>query len=47
MLDSTFLLSGGAVNVVTDLTACANICACDNSDTGDNGSAESKTLEEE
>ena len=47
MLDNTVPLSREAVNIVTYLTALANIRVYNNDNTDDNGSAESKTLEEE
>ena len=34
------------MNIVAHPTAYTNICACDNSDIDDNGSAESKILED-
>ena len=47
VLYNTSSLSGGAVNVVIHLTALANTCAHHNSNTDDDGSAESEILEEE
>ena len=47
VLDNTASLSKGAVNLVAHLTACVNICACDNSNMDNDGSMECDTLREE